>query len=99
MLLESTTLVMSNWRLSMRRRKAGNEAHIRRDKEFRVGERAREGGHHRGFVGVVAVQVGDFDLQGDVFLVAQLDHGDVILPLTATINITNKACVHGFSQK
>lgn len=69
----------------------GNEAYVRRDTEFRVGERAREGSHHRGFVGVVAVQVGGFDLQGDVFLVAQLDHGDVVLPVTATINSKNKA--------
>lgn len=74
----------------------GNEAYVRRDTEFRVGEGAREGSHHRGFVGVVAVQVGGFDLQGDVFLAAQLDHGDVVLPVTATINSNNKARVRGF---
>lgn len=74
----------------MRRREGGNETHIRGNMEFGVGERAREGGHHRGFVRVVAVQVGGFDLQDDVFLVVQLDHGEVILPLTATINFNNK---------
>lgn len=77
----------------------GKEAYVWRDTEFRVGERAREGSHHRGFVGVIAVQVGGFDLQGDVFLVAQLDHGDVVLPVTATINSNNKAHVRGFFTK
>lgn len=83
----------------MRRSEGENEAHVGRDTEFRVGESAREGGRHRGFVRVVAVQVGDFDLQGDVFLVAQLDHGDVILPLTATTNLNSKERVRGFSRE
>lgn len=54
-----------------------------------VGEGAREGGYHRGFVGVVAVQVGDPDLQSDVLLVAQLDHGHVVLPRTGTMECNN----------
>lgn len=77
----------------------GKEAYIWRDTEFRVGQRAWEGSHYRGFVGVIAVQVGGFDLQGDVFLVAQLDHGDTVLPVTATINSNNKAHVGGFCTK
>lgn len=94
---QQSTPVMSNW--CMRRSEGGNEAHIRRDAEFRVGERVPEGSLHRGFVRIVAVRVGGFDLQGNVFLLAQLDHGDVILPLTATINFNNKARAQGFSRK
>lgn len=68
------------------------EAHIRRDADRRVGEGAREVGHHRCLVRVVAVHVGDFHFQGDVLLVAQLDHRHVILPETETIKFNCKNC-------
>lgn len=84
------TPVRTTWDTSRRKRQGGRRAHIRRDFKSGVGERLREEGHHGGFVRVVAIQIGGPDLQDEVLLVAQLDHGHVILSLTATMECNNK---------
>lgn len=57
------------------------EAHIGRNTKSRVGKRFGEGGQHGGFIRIISIQIGDFNLQCDVLLVAQRDQRQTILPL------------------
>lgn len=51
--------------------KEEKRTYVIRNTESRVGEGTWEGGQHGGLVRIISVQIGDFNLQGDVLLFAE----------------------------